>query len=110
MATVDLQLLKKHVRADDFTGDDIYLAHLLEGAEEYVCTATNRTLVELLGMGRGGSLPVPLVQAVLLVAGHWYNQREAVAGVQMAEVPYTFQALVRPYRKLADDDSRTDEI
>lgn len=102
MATVDLELLKKHVRADDFADDDDYLAHLLDAAEQYVCTATNREAAELLEMG-GGKLPIMLQQAVLLIAGHWYNQREAVSGVQMAEVPYTLQALIKPYRKLAND-------
>lgn len=100
MATTKLELLKKHVRADDFSGDDEYLAQLLDAAEEYVVMATNRTTEELLEMGGGEALPVSLQQAVLLIAGHWYNQREAVSGVQMAEVPYTLQALVKPYRKL----------
>lgn len=99
MATTKLELLKKHVRADDFSDDDDYLLHLLSAAEEYVCTVTNRTSAELLEMG-GDALPATLQQAVLLIAGHWYNQREAVSGVQMAEVPYTLQALVKPYRKL----------
>ena len=85
---VNLELLKKHVRADDFRDDDEYLQHLLEAAEE----------LQELG---GGEWPKPLQQAVLLAAGHWYNQREAVSGVQMAEVPYTLTALVKPYRKLA---------
>ena len=102
MATVDLELLKKHVRADDFADDDDYLAHLLDAAEQYVCTATNREAAELLEMG-AGTLPTMLQQAVLLIAGHCYNQREAVSGVQMAEVPYTLQALIKPYRKLAND-------
>lgn len=102
MATVEIALLKQHVRADDFSDDDQYLAHLLEAAEQSVCTATNRTSDELVELG-GGSLPVMLQQAVLLTAGHWYNQREAVSGVQMAEVPYTLQALIKPYRKLVDD-------
>ena len=102
MATVDLELLKKHVRADDFADDDDYLAHLLDAAEQYVCTATNHKAEELLEMG-GGVLPATLQQAALLIAGHWYNQREAVSGVQMAEVPYTLQALIKPYRKLAND-------
>ena len=102
MATVDFELLKQHVRADDFSDDDQYLAHLLEAAEQYVTTATNRNSDELLEMG-GGSLPATLQHAVLMIAGHWYNQREAVSSVQMAEVPYTLQALIKPYRKLVDD-------
>lgn len=102
MATMDLELLKKHVRADDFADDDDYLAFLLDAAERHVCSATNREAEELIEMG-GGSLPPTLQQAALLIAGHWYNQREAVSGVQMAEVPYTVQALIKPYRKLAND-------
>ena len=94
MATVDIALLKSHVRADDFSDDDQYLAHLLDAAELYVTTATNRST---------DHLPATLQQAVLLIAGHWYNQREAVSGVQMAEVPYTLQAIIKPYRKLVDD-------
>lgn len=97
---LDLELLKKHVRADEFSEDDDYLQHLLDAAVEYVRTSTNRTEEELLELGRG-EWPKPLQQAALLTAGHWYNQREAVSGVQMAEVPYTFQALVKPFRKLA---------
>jgi uncharacterized phage protein (predicted DNA packaging) len=107
MATVDIALLKMHVRADDFSDDDQYLQHLLNAAEEYVCRATNRTTAELLELGDGSSLPATLKQAVLMIAGHWYNQREAVSGVQMAEVPYTLQALIKPYRKLVNDT--TDE-
>lgn len=102
MATVDIALLKMHVRADDFSDDDAYLQHLLDAAKQYVCEATNRTSEELAKLG-GGKLPVTLQQAVLLIAGHWYNQREAVSGVQMAEVPYTLQALIKPYRKLVND-------
>ena len=49
------------------------------------------------------ALPSQLQQAVIMLAGHWYNQREAVSGVQMAEVPYTLQALIKPFRKLAND-------
>lgn len=100
MATVDIALLKQHVRADDFSEDDAYLSHLLEAAEAYVCSATNRTTDELL---EGGKLPIPLQQAILLLAGHWYNQREAVSSAQMVEVPYTLAALIKPFRKLVTD-------
>lgn len=107
MAVTSLELLKKHVRADDFSDDDEYLTHLLEAAEEYVAKATNRTAEEL--TGDTGKLPVMLQQAVLLIAGHWYNQREAVSSVQMAEVPYTVGALIKPYRRLIDDTNSTTE-
>lgn len=103
MATVDLALLKKHVNADDFTADDTYLQHLLDAAEAHVIGMTNRTAAELMvpGSSEGTAvLPVQLQQAVIMLAGHWYNQREAVSGVQMAEIPYSLQALVKPFRQL----------
>lgn len=109
MSWVDIKLFKQHVRADDFSDDDDYMLHLLETAEAWVLRETNRTESELVGQG-GGKIPPPLRQAVMLLAGHWYNQREAVAGVQMHEVPYTLKALVKPYIKLVDDAGGTDEV
>lgn len=99
MSLTALSLLKAHVRADDFSEDDAYLQHLLDAAEQHVADSTNRSLVDLVELG-GGELPYSITHAVLLIAGHWYNQREAVAGVAMAEVPYTLQALIKPYRRL----------
>ena len=109
MAVVSLALFKKHVRADDFADDDEYLAHLLEAAEVTVITATNRTEQELTD-GNAGKFPVPLTQAVMMLAAHWYNQRESVSSVQMHEVPDALQSLVKPYRKLVSDASRENEI
>ena len=96
-----LGLLKKQVRADDFADDDAYLQHLLDTAKEAVVTATNRTEAELCEMGADGHLPRMLLQAALMLAAHWYNQRESVSTVAMHEVPDSVQALVKPYRKLA---------
>ncbi len=101
MAVVDLALFKKHVRADDFADDDEYLEHLLETAESAVVTATNRTLEELEQIG-GGSVPTPIKHAILMVGAHWYNQRESVSSVQMHAVPDSLQALIKPYRRLAE--------
>lgn len=100
MSAISLELFKKHVRADSFAEDDDYMRHLLDTATETVIAATNRTCEELSDMNAEGGLPSPLVQAALMLAGHWYNQREAVSGVQMHEVPYTLQALINPYTKL----------
>lgn len=94
-----LELFKKHVRADDFTEDDKYLQHLLDAAEESVVKATNRTREELEDMG-GGKLPTPIMQAVLMLGAHWYNQRESASTVQMHSVPDALSSLIKPYRKL----------
>lgn len=109
MAVVNLALFKKHVRADDFADDDEYLEHLLAAAEESVITATHRTEQELRD-NNAGEFPTPLKHAVMMLAAHWYNQRESVSSVQMHEVPDSLQALVKPYRKLVDDAGRKDEI
>ncbi len=99
---VSLDLFKTHVRADDFADDDDYLEHLLESAEVSVVQYTNSTADEL--EDAEGNLPLPLVHAVLLLAGHWYNQREAVAATQMHAIPMCVQSLVRPYRRLVRDE------
>ena len=109
MAVVSLALFKKHVRADDFDDDDEYLEHLLATAKVSIITATNRTEQELID-GNAGEFPEPLKHAVMMLAGHWYNQRESVSTVQMHEVPDALQALVKPYRKLVSDASRENEI
>lgn len=101
MAVVDLALFKKHVRADDFADDDLYLAQVLNAAEIAVIIATNRSEEELISMGCG-SFPAPLVQAIMMLGAHWYNQRESVSTAQMHGVPDSLQALIKPYRKLAE--------
>lgn len=100
MAVVSLALFKQHVRADDFADDDAYLEHLLATAEVAVIDSTRRDEEELTTLG-GGSFPLPLVQAIMMLGAHWYNQRESVSAVQMYQVPDSLQALIKPYRKLA---------
>lgn len=108
MPEVSLELFKKHVRADDFTDDDAYLEHLLETAEERVILYTRRSADELRDP-ETGKFPSPLIQAVMMLAGHWYNQREGVSSVQMHEVPYSLQALVKPYVRLVPDTKPEEE-
>lgn len=101
MSIVTLALFKKHVRADDFADDDDYLQTTLDAAEAFVIRATNRTEDELIEMG-GGTFPIMLQRAILLIGAAWYDQREGLSSVQMNIVPTT-QALIRPFRKLVND-------
>lgn len=101
MAIVDLDLFRKHVRADDFEEDDIYLGHLLNAAEEAVIRATNRNQQELMEIG-GGVMPTPIIQAIMMLGAHWYNQRESVSTVQMHSVPDALKSLIKQYRRLGE--------
>lgn len=99
MSMVSIEMFKKHARIDDYAGDDDYISHLLEAAEESVILATERTRGEIIDLY--GGYPAPLRHAVMLLAAHWYNQRESVSTTQMYAVPDSLQSLVKPYCKLA---------
>ncbi|MDE6801756.1 MAG: head-tail connector protein [Muribaculaceae bacterium] len=99
MAQLSLDILKKHVRAEEFDDDDRYLQALLEASTQAVLNETRRTRQEMLDKG-GGEWPDPVAHAILLLAGHLYNQREAVSTTQMHEVPCGLTALILPYTKL----------
>jgi uncharacterized phage protein (predicted DNA packaging) len=95
---VDLALLKQHVMADDFEDDDTLLTTYAEAAENAVFHEIHRTLEEIEEAFSG--VPVELKVAVMQLAAHWYNQREAVAGSSMFVVPASFKLLLKPFTKL----------
>lgn len=45
------------------------------------------------------NVPAPIRQAVLMLAAHWYANREAVADQGMAAIPLGVDALIAPYRR-----------
>ena len=100
MPSLSLALFKKQVRADDFDDDDELLQHLLDTAGDAVVRATNRDEDDLLD--EAGALPLMLQHAAMMLAAHWYNQRESVSAVQRHEVPDGIAALIKPYRKLSE--------
>lgn len=46
------------------------------------------------------SVPKPICQAILLLVGHLYENREASSPVAMHEVPFAVSALLAPYRRV----------
>lgn len=83
----------------DFEDDDLLLALYGKAAEDAVVRATRRTPEELEELG-GGSLPVELRLAMLLLTAHWYRLREAVSGIEQSLVPMAYDFLVKPFVKL----------
>ena len=52
------------------------------------------------GYGFPADVPDPIKQAMLLLIGHWYeNREEVVLGVTPAIVPQAAKALIAPYRR-----------
>ena len=98
MAELSLELLKKHVRSDDGTYDDDLLGHYLDSARETVLSYSGRTEREIAGMGCSNMFS----QAVLMLAAHWYNQRESVSSVNMSQVPDSISVLVKRFQKLSE--------
>ena len=52
------------------------------------------------GYGGAEDVPMALRQAILLLVGHWYLNREAVgaSGVNQSELPLAVSSLLAPYR------------
>lgn len=97
-------MLKKQVRADDFTADDALLQFYLDTATRSVVEATNRSYEELQGMSADGvDLPLQVQQAILMLAADWYNQREDTTSLAANAVPNGVRMLVAQYRKLGSE-------
>ncbi len=105
---VSVDMLRAQLNLAPGTGDEALLTQKLEAAEESVVRYTHRTREELTAIG-GGQFPAPLIEAILVRAAAAYSYRESVTSIQAHPVPDSYYALVKPYRKLADDEEEEDE-
>lgn len=87
--------IKKHLNID-YNDDDAYLADLIDAAEDYVATYTNRPIYELTD---GSDLRPMVKHAVKLIVGNWYANRESVTFATPSELPYGVAAILVPLKK-----------
>lgn len=92
-----LAMLKANLRVDGDT-EDSHLQALLEVAEERVIAETRRSREEL--MLEDGTYPAPLMHAIILLAGHFYDE-PGIITTGSREMPYSYTYLISPYRKLS---------
>lgn len=93
---IELSLVKTHLRVDH--GDeDALIQGYLDAALAHVEQHCDRVLVEAPVLPEEMGLTKDVQQAVLLLVGHWYANREAVAS-GLVEVPLAVGRLLW-YRK-----------
>lgn len=94
---LQLYQIKKHLNIDDqFHDDDEYLVDLAMVAENAVQRHIDRQLSDL--ENDEGMLPMPLIQAMLLMVGSFYAKRESIAFAATTEVPLAYEYLLSLYK------------
>ena len=97
MTCIPLELVKKHLNLDeDYIEDDEYILGLVGAAKGAVERALNASL-DRLAEENGGEVPMAIVQAILLMVGNFYQNRE-ITGSKVAALPYNFEYLVNLYK------------
>ncbi|TCP90943.1 gp6-like head-tail connector protein [Rhizobium sp. PP-CC-2G-626] len=95
MTVINLEDAKMHLNVTDDT-DDLLITDQIAAAEAFV---GRWTVVPLSYMD---PLPADLRQAVLMLTGHFYENREAsLVGVSADAMPLGFWDLVTPHREWA---------
>lgn len=110
----------------DWNDDDQELETMALAAEDAVINGTRRTYDELCVRGYqdktgdttitdaddlpdGNWFPPMLKRAILLLVATMYRHREPDAPVAVNMVPFSYHFLVKPYRKLVDDEESDEE-
>lgn len=83
------------IAADD-TGDDDLIQDNIDAAEAHVAKYLRRDL----DTEFPGGWPADILQAVRLLVGHYYANREAVVVGQASELPLGVKALLAPWRDM----------
>lgn len=90
--------VKHHLNIDkEFTEDDEYIMDLVKVAEQIVEKHIDYSLSEL-AQNNGDELPSPIIQAILLMVGNLYANRESIAYASAQEIPFAYDYLLSLYK------------
>ena len=94
MTIVTLKEIKNNSRIEGDAEND-YLESLGETAEVTVLNLIERTKEDI--EAEFGKVPAPIRHAILMYADHLYNHRGIVNPTALYNVPYSIDAMVKPY-------------
>ncbi|HEY8566591.1 MAG TPA: head-tail connector protein [Beijerinckiaceae bacterium] len=93
MSVVSIDELREHLNLPEGQ-DEALLTRKLASAEAMVADYIGQPLADL------DPMPAPVIEAVLQVAGHLFENRELVTvGVSAAPLPFSALEATLPYRK-----------
>ena len=94
MTIVTLKEIKNNSRIEGDAEND-YLESLGETAEVTVLNLIERTQEDI--EAEFGKVPAPIRHAILMYADHLYNHRGIVNPTALYNVPYSIDAMSKPY-------------
>ena len=104
MEYLNLDLIKIHLNSDsDFHDDDSYIEALGDVVEEITEKHIDVSLKKLTVENKG-KIPTPLKQAMLLLLGTYYSNRENVAFASSSEIPLSYSYLLSLYQNYGGND------
>lgn len=99
MRFLTIDLIKKHLNLDaNFNNDNALLEMYGEAAEDMVENLVDDSLENIIAEQDSGSLPKPLLAAMLLLVGNLYLIRESVSQVNFQEVPNGLKMMIDLYK------------
>lgn len=111
MKYLTLELIKRHLNLNaDYTDEDKYLEMLGNAVENAVEKHIDCDLATLAWMQDDGKLPVALIEAMLLLLGVYYSNREAVAFVASSEIPLAFTYLLDLFKNYSGEEEIDEEM
>lgn len=109
MKWLTLDTIKAQLRIEaDFTAENTLLESYGEAAEDTLLNYLNRPYQDIIE--RYGKVPLPLVQASLMLVDVSYQHRSPINVTNISLVPYTFDLLVKPYMRLTSDESEVQTV
>lgn len=88
---------------ESFHDDDSYLEALGDVVEEITEKHIDVSL-KTLTADNNGKIPTPLKQAMLLLLGTYYNNRENVAFASSSEIPLSYSYLLSLYQNYGENE------
>ena len=95
---MNISQLKRQLKIEeDYLDDDIILQFYLDVAEPAAINFLNYDTKSISGI-TGSTMPMPVQQAILILASHLYINRTPVSFGQPYVIPYTLEWLLMPYK------------